>query len=258
MPSLIKTGRYLLAVAVVAFGIEQFIFQHPLTAFIPMTGLSQKQLIIAVITGVLFIVAGLRIAFNIGAKYAVWFPCTLFFILFLALHLPELLHNIHDGSQWTACFELIALCSGALMAVILNSPDRIETRSYYKNKWLNTARYLFAAALIVFSGLHFVYADYISTLIPGWIPAHLFWSYFFGVAFIATAISLLLQLLIRLSTGLLAAMFFLWVLVLHLLRCIHNIHTEAEWTSLFVAIAMGATALMFAGVYNNKTIYPLR
>ena len=252
MLSPINIGRYLLAVAVIAFGIEQFIFQHPLAAFIPMTGLPQKQLMIAVITGVLFVVAGLRIAFDIGARYAAWFPSVLFFLLFLVLHLPALLGNIHNGGEWTVCFELIALCSGALMAVILNSSNISPTRSYNKNKWFSMARYLFIAALIVFSGLHFVYADYIATLIPGWIPFPLFWSYFFGVAFIAVAVCLLLQMLISLSTGLLATMFFIWVLVLHLPRCIHNMHTEAEWTSLFVALAMGSTALMFAGAYSNK------
>ncbi len=251
MPSTINIGRYLLAVAVLAFGIEQVVFKHPLTAFIPMTGLPQKQLIIAVITGVLFVVAGLRIAFNFGGKYTAWFPCTLFFLLFLVLHLPALLSNIRNGGEWTVCFELVALGSGALIAVILNHPV-LTARPHNNNKWLNVARILFAVSLIVFSGLHFIYADYIATLIPGWIPFHLFWSYFFGVAFIAAAASLLLQLVVHLSTLLLAIVFFVWVLVLHLPRCINNMHTEAEWTSLFVAFAMGSTALMFAGVYTNK------
>lgn len=248
MHAFIKTGRYLLALAIIAFGIEQFIFQHPITAFIPMTGLVDKQLPIAIITGVLFIIAGLRIVFDAGGKYTAWFSPALFFILFLSLHLPVLLRDIHNGSEWTVCFELIAFCSGALSAVISSLNNLLLN---YK-RWQNVARILFAAALIVFSGLHFIYADYIATLIPTWIPFALFWAYFFGVAFIATAISLLLQLFIRLSCGLLSIMFFVWVFVLHLPRGLHTMHTEAEWTSLFVALGMASIALMFTGIYYSK------
>lgn len=252
MPALIKTGKYLFAIAVLAFGIEQFIFLHPLTAFIPMTGMPEKQLTIAVITGILFILAAIRLAFNIGGKYTAWFPCTLLILLFLLLHLSGLVKDIHNGSEWTVCFELIALGSGALISVILSSPELFKPQPDFNLRWLHVARILFALALIVFSGLHFVYADYIATLIPKWIPFPLFWAYFFGVAFIATALSLLLQLIVRLSTSLLSIMFFVWVLVLHLPRCIHNAHTESEWTSLFIALAMGSTALMFTGVYNKR------
>lgn len=252
MPALDKTGKYLFAIAILAFGIEQFIFLHPLTAFMPMTGIPEKQLTIAVLTGILFILAAIRLDFDIGGKYTAWFPCSLFMLLFLLLHLSGLIKDIHNGSEWTVCFELIALSSGALISVISSLPELLKPQPAYNFKWFNVARILFALALIVFSGLHFIYADYIATLIPKWIPFPLFWAYFFGVAFITTAISLLLQLVVRLSTSLLSIMFFVWVLVLHLPRCINNAHTESEWTSLFIALAMGSTALMFAGVYNRR------
>ena len=245
MPPIIRTGSYLLAIAILAFGIEQFIFMHPLTAFIPITPQVQKPVLIAVITGLLFIAAGLRLIFNISGVYTAWFPCTLFFLLCVLLHLPGLVKDIHNGGEWTVCFELIALGSGAMVAVA-------STCRKYNYQWIFIARILFGVSLIVFSGLHFIYADYIATLIPAWIPFHLFWAYFFGVAFFATALSLLLQLIVRASTVLLATMFFIWVLVLHLPRCLHNPKTEAEWTSLFVALAMGATAILFTGLYNMK------
>ena len=250
MPPIIRTGSYLLAIAIIAFGIEQFIFLHPLTAFIPMTGVPQKQVLIAVITGILFIAAGLRLAFNAGGRYTAWLPCTLFFLLCVLLHLPALLRDLHNGSEWTVCFELIALGSGAMVAVASTSPK-------HNYKWIFTARILFGIALIVFSGLHFVYAGYIATLIPRWISFHLFWAYFFGVAFISTALSLLFQIIVRASTILLATMFFIWVLVLHFPRCLHSPHTEAEWTSLFIAQATGATALIFTGLYNMKDKLPV-
>ena len=38
--------------------------------------------------------------------------------------------------------------------------------------------------MIVFGAQHFMYAAFIATLIPAWIPFHLFWVYFTGAGFI--------------------------------------------------------------------------
>ena len=250
MRSTIPTSKFLLAVAVGAFGIEQFIFRHPLTAFIPMASTASSQSAVAYITGVLFIAAAIRIILNTGGKYTAWFPCTLFFLLFLLLHLPSLMSNLSNGGEWTVCFELMAIASGCLLAVVLGPALPAGKPGYHT--WLTIAKILFALSLIVFSALHFIYAAYIATLIPKWIPFPLFWSYFFGVAFLAAAISILLNRLVRLSASLLAVVFFMWVLVLHLPRCINNAQTEAEWTSMFVALSMGAIALLFAATSWRK------
>jgi hypothetical protein len=85
---------------------------------------------------------------------------------------------------------------------------------------------------------------WIATLIPTWIPARLFWAYFVGGAFIASATSIVLNKKLSLAMTLLATMFFLWVLVLHLPRVIASPQHEPEWTSALVALTMGAIALM--------------
>ena len=41
-------------------------------------------------------------------------------------------------------------------------------------------------------------------------------------------------------------MFFLWVIVLHIPRVVAAVHTETEWTSLFVALGMSGIAWMLA------------
>lgn len=234
----------MLGLAIAAFGIEQFIFGHTLAAFIPMAAKGNMELAVAYITGILFMLAGTRLWFKTAGKYSAWFPCALFLAICVLLHIPALISNLKNGSQWTVCFELIALAAGSLLAVILPVNSTAAEKTDYKQKRI--AEILFAAALIVFSGLHFFYADYISTLIPSWIPFPLFWSYFFGVAFLATGVSILLHYIVRLSCTLLGIMFLTWVLVLHLPRCLSNPHTEAEWTSLFVALAISAAAFLFA------------
>ncbi len=51
-------------------------------------------------------------------------------------------------------------------------------------------RLAFAIALVVFAVQHFLYARFIATLIPAWIPGHVFWAYFIGVAFVGAAVAI--------------------------------------------------------------------
>jgi hypothetical protein len=94
---------------------------------------------------------------------------------------------------------------------------------------------------------HFQYAQFVATLVPGWIPGHLFWAYFVGVALCASAVSILTGIYVRLAAGLLGLMFFSWVFILHLPRCLASPRTGPEWTSAFNALAMAGGAWVIAG-----------
>ncbi|AQG79583.1 hypothetical protein [Spirosoma montaniterrae] len=112
-------------------------------------------------------------------------------------------------------------------------------------------RYLFAGSLLVFGGLHFLFAPFIATLIPAWIPWPLFWAYFVSVAFVATAISLFLNRDVSISGVWLGSMFLLWVMMLHAPRAVAKPHIEPEWTSLLIALAMSGVAFVIAGLSHR-------
>jgi len=112
---------------------------------------------------------------------------------------------------------------------------------------LVAGRFLFAISLVVFGAQHFLYAKFVATLVPSWIPGHLFWAYFVGVAFVAAALSIAIGKNARLAATLLGLMFILWVLTLHLPRVAAHPHDGNEWTSAFVALAMCGGAWLVAG-----------
>jgi len=159
-------------------------------------------------------------------------------LFFLALHIPKLLPNLHDGGEWTATFEVIGFLAGACLIAGADG----------NRKLIAAGRWLFLSGLIVFTALHYVYLQYIVSLIPAWLPGHLFWSWLVLIAFFAASISLLINRKVRLTGLLLGLMFLLWVLMLHLPRVIASPHIEAEWTSLFVCMAMGGVSLLLAGM----------
>lgn len=105
---------------------------------------------------------------------------------------------------------------------------------------------LLAIAMAIFSGDHFVAAPFIAKGIPSWIPAHLFWAYFVGVALIAAALSLATNIQSRLSAALLGIMIFIFVLTLHIPSCFATPYDKTRLTIVLRDSSLAAAALAFA------------
>lgn len=97
-----------------------------------------------------------------------------------------------------------------------------------------------------------MYAAFIATLITSWIPGKLFWTYLAGVGMIAVALAIITGIYARFACLMLAAMFFLWVLVLHAPLVAAHLNNGNQWSSLFVAMGMGAASLILAAVTQSR------
>jgi len=112
-------------------------------------------------------------------------------------------------------------------------------------------KYFFALLLVIFGIDHFLYIDFVKILVPTWIPGALFWSYFAGVALIASGLAIFINFKPRVTSLLLATMLFLWLLVLHIPRTITAPATDNgnEWTSVFQCLAFCGMAILYP--YSN-------
>lgn len=109
----------------------------------------------------------------------------------------------------------------------------------------------FAAPLAVFGAEHLVDARGIMQVVPAWMPVRLFWTYLVGVALIAAAASLSLRRYLRLSAMLLAIMFFLFVLMIHVPNVVANSHNRLYWSLAFRDLTFGAGALALAATQER-------
>ena len=231
MKKLTSLGRAFLVVATAEFGLQYLI--HPLVPAVPPPGppWSPVHLSWGYVTAIVLVAAAAGIATGTKTRCAAWSLGILLFVRVLLAYVPRLVANIHDPGPWTSGSELLALCGAALLLAGV----------------MRLGRMLFAAPLLVFGAQHFLYAQFVATLVPAWIPGRLFWVYFVGAAFVAAALSIATQKAARLSSSLLGLMFFLWVLIVHLPRVAAAPHNGNEWTSLFVALAMSGGAFLIAG-----------
>jgi len=102
-----------------------------------------------------------------------------------------------------------------------------------------------ALPLAVFGAFHFVFTSVVVKLVPAWMPWHLFWAYFVGVALLAAATSIALRRYVRLSSTLLGLMHFSFIVLLHAPATAAHPASRVAWTILLreVAFAGGAWAL---------------
>jgi uncharacterized membrane protein YphA (DoxX/SURF4 family) len=115
------------------------------------------------------------------------------------------------------------------------------------DKLVVLARVLFAAPLAAFGAEHLGLGRVIIGAVPVWMPMRLFWVYFVGIALIAAAFSLALGIRVRLTATLLAIMFFLFVVMLHVPNAVAQGHDRIVWNVALRDFSFGAGALVLAG-----------
>lgn len=88
----------------------------------------------------------------------------------------------------------------------------------------------YAAPIAAFGTEHFTFTKDIASIIPAWIPWHIFWTYFVGACFIAAAVSLVTGIQTRLAATLLALNFFLFVVLMDVPAWLQNPHDRIGLT----------------------------
>jgi uncharacterized membrane protein YphA (DoxX/SURF4 family) len=242
-------GRVLLACGLAALGFENLIRLdmvmelQPLPQWMPARQLFAAVTALVLIGGSALLLLGVRLRLVAGglAGFLLWW--------LVFLHLPRVVAHFDKGAAWTPALEILALF-GALLVVAAAEP----AEKALPLRWNSTldrlapvGRALFAVTLPGFGVLHFIYHDYVASVIPAWIPYPLFWAYATGVAHAAAGVALLTGVLNRLAVTLLGIMFGTWVVILHVPRATADVANWKEWTSLFVATALCGGAFVVAG-----------
>jgi uncharacterized membrane protein len=104
-----------------------------------------------------------------------------------------------------------------------------------------------ATALATFAAEHFFAARDLMQIVPRWMPAPLFWTYFVGAALLAAAISFIAWRHVRWSATLLAVLFLIIVATIDLPNLPQHIHERLFWTLTVRETAFAGGALALAG-----------
>jgi len=104
----------------------------------------------------------------------------------------------------------------------------------------------FAVPMAVFGADHFTAPQIIASVVPSWIPGHLFWVYFVGTALITAALSMVTQKLSVLAASLLSGMILSFVLLIHLPAFAANPGDRIKFAVLLRDLSFSGGALAYA------------
>ena len=84
--------------------------------------------------------------------------------------------------------------------------------------------------MAVFGSEHFTTTAEIAALVPPWIPAHTFWVYLVGVAFLCAALSITVLVQARLAAALLGMTWLIFVFVMDIPAVVADSHNRFFYT----------------------------
>ncbi|MBC7826527.1 MAG: hypothetical protein H7122_02185 [Chitinophagaceae bacterium] len=254
MQQLKSIGKIFFGLGIAGIGVLHFIYPGFRPVLLPIPPEATQNLhFLVYLTGAVLIVAGICIAIIQNVKTISLFLGLLLLLFVIIGHLPNRLTN-NPGilGAWTDALKLLALSGGAFIISTLY-PDTKNNRLISSiEKMALCGKYFFALMLIIFGIDHFLYADFVKTLVPSWIPGQLFWTYFGGIALIGSGLAVFLNFKPRAISLLLGAMLFIWLIVLHIPRAIVAPRADNgnEWTSVLQCLAFIGIAVLYP--YSNN------
>jgi uncharacterized membrane protein len=224
-----RAGRICFGLGVAGSGVMQIgnaEFVRIVTA-LPEWVLSQPA--IAVACGVVLLGIGAAIVAGWRTRVAA-IALVVLLAVALALKIPGIASNPWAGFVWTNPAKVLALVGGALL--VGGGSPRLA---------------ILPGVFLLICGIqHFVYAGFVDTLVPAWIPPGArFWTYLSAVALIAGGIGMLVDRTRHPAALLSSVMIFLWVPMLHIPRAI-GMHSANELAGVFEALAIAGVCLLAA------------
>ncbi|HMJ70469.1 MAG TPA: DoxX family membrane protein [Cyclobacteriaceae bacterium] len=233
------------AIALIGLGIIHFLLGDFVAGRAPSwpEGIPGKM-IWAYTSGVILIVAAIAIFSNQKTRLAV--TCAGVMILFWAggRNLVALLTSLDYGGLLTNTGKALTIGSGALLIAstfkgAIASKDAVIPRLVRGIPW-QTASVLIGLFFLASGIQHFLFIDFVKTLVPRWIPGDVFWSYVAGVGLIAAGIALITGFQRKLAAFISSWMVFIWFLILHLPRGFGETGSFNEWIAIFESLAVSA------------------
>jgi uncharacterized membrane protein len=167
--------------------------------------------------GAVLTLAGMVILLNRKPQKTALFLGTFLLLFFAFGHLPNrLIHHPELLGYWTDAIKLIALTGGAFALAVTSGRTELGGTPGKLDNVIAYGKYLYALMLVLFGIDHFLYADLVKSMVPGWIPGALFWAYATGLALIGSGLSIITSFRESIILLLLAIMLLLWLVMLHL------------------------------------------
>jgi uncharacterized membrane protein YphA (DoxX/SURF4 family) len=177
-----------------------------------------------------------------------------FSIWLLLFRLPNFLRLPLFDASWTV-FPLLVMVAAAwvLYCRLAAEWDYRHFSFISGSSGLRIARVLYGLSLIFFGLAHFIDVEDTLSLIPKWLPGHLFWAYFTGCAFIAAGLSILTGCWARWSAALSALQIAVFLFLVWIPIVAAGSKVPFQWSETGLNVVLLSGAMVIADSYRQVT-----
>jgi uncharacterized membrane protein YphA (DoxX/SURF4 family) len=149
---------------------------------------------------------------------------------------------------------VFSMCTGGIVLFLIGlwAARTDFARAQGIDKVVALGNMCFAMPLAVFGALHLSAAKGLSTMVPAFMPWHLFWAYFVGVALIAASLSIATKIQVQWSGLLFGCMMFLFTAMMIVPGLLTDPHNRINWVLLFREPSFGSGGGILAGAAMAK------
>jgi len=250
---IVSLGQKAFGICIICVGIQQLAYGDIAPNFLPPAfSTNVVYRLLAYPWGIVFTLSGIAYLIDKKGLEVSLISGGIFLVCLLLFYVPYILFfDPKPGPfQWAPAISTIAFTGSSFIMAssYLNDSRHATGLIRWFEKLAPFGGAIFAFHLIFYGAYHFIYGEMISTMVPVWIPSHLFWTYLTGAALISAGVAIALKIKLKLVATLLAIMLFTWCIILHVPRAIANpvAIRGLELTRVFVSFGFTGTALLLA------------
>jgi uncharacterized membrane protein len=214
-------------------------------------GVPARELLVY-LTALISLVSGVGLLWQRTALIASRLLLGSLLLWLLVFRVPVIFRAPTGSGAWWAAGDTAVMAGASLVFYVWFAKDWDRQHFSFAtgDRGLRIARTLYGLGLIPFGIAHFTFLERTVSMVPGWLPWHLAWAYFFGGTFIAAGVAAITGVYARLAVTLSALQLGLFTVLVWVPVVVAG-PDASQWAEFVSSWVLTSAAWMVADSYRG-------
>jgi uncharacterized membrane protein len=240
-----KLGRYFLAIPMIVFGVQHFLYAEFIVHLVPTW--IPARLFWTYTAGLALFASGIGISINALSRLASILLGLMISIWVVVLHIPRAI-QLPGDTEFINIFNAVFMLSGAfLLSTTLSQKAYAERVTAWA---VRLSPFLISMALFVFGIEIFIHGKMVFIVggPPYEIPGELLFIYLTGIVFIAAGIAIIFTKSVKVMAAFLGLYILFITILFYAPPLAEDIYHATAWATFMKGMAMGGSSLILSRV----------